>query len=341
MDLSRRDFLGKVTYGAAAVAMLSLSDGCRNNKHVSVSKSTIVRVTNKEATKGRNGRDNVDLNESVIREMVAQGVKALTGRKNLEEAWAEIISDPKGRVAIKVNCQTTSIYTKAKIVKAVTEGLILRGVAPSNIVVYDLTDNAFRYAGFSKNAGPGIKIGTNDELGGYSWKTWFGIPAPFIGGNRFCKVLAGEGEFGCDYLINIPVVKALDGYSGVSMSMKNHFGSIYNCGKLHPTIQDSVAALNAHRLIVEKTRLIVADGIFAQYKWVNGRNQDTVDTTNQLLFGYDPVAVDYIGWQLLESLRERHNLSPIDPKPEFIHRAAINFGLGNADAKSIDVREVS
>jgi hypothetical protein len=92
---------------------------------------------------------------------------------------------------------------------------------------------------------------------------------------------------------------------------------------------------------LEKTRLIVADGIFAQYKWVNGRNQDTVDATNQLLFGYDPVAVDYMGWQLLEGLRERHGLNPIDPKPEFIHRASAVYGIGNAEAKNIEVTEIS
>ncbi len=127
--------------------------------------------------------------------------------------------------------------------------------------------------------------------------------------------------YGCDYLINMPVLKALDGTEegcpGVTSSMKNHFGSISYCAKLHPTVQDSLAALNAHKLIVKKTRLIIVDGIFAEYKWVNGRNQDYVTTTNQLLLGKDTVAIDYTAWQMIEAIRRNHGLGPVHPKPTY------------------------
>jgi len=336
-NLSRREFLASLTIGPTAISLIPLLHSCGRKRSSSPQKSKIIRVTNADATDKTGGKDNANLNEFVLREMVDIGIKAFTGKGSVEEAWQEIIPDPNKKVAIKVNCQITGIYTKAKVVKAITDSLVLRGVSLSNIVIYDLTDNAFSCAGLKKNRGTGIKIGTNTELGGYSFTSWFGIPLPRIGGNRFCKVLAGEGEYGCDYLINIPVLKALDGYSGVTISMKNHFGSISNCGKLHSTIQDSLAALNTHELIVKKTRLILVDAIFTEYKWYNGRNQDTVDITNRLLFGNDPVAIDYVGWQMIEALRERHSLKPVHPKPTFIHKAALTYGLGNDDPRRIDL----
>lgn len=338
-NLSRREFLANMIAASSVLGLPPLLQGCRKKKMTPPLMSNIVRVTHSEATDRTGDKDNVNLNASVVHEMVAGGIKKFTNKETVEEAWKEIIPDPSKKVAIKVNCQITGIYTKAKVVEAVTDSLILRGVSPSNIVIYDLTDNAFSYAGLSKNTESGIKIGTNNELGGYSWISWFKIPIPRMG-NRFCKVITGEGKYGCDYLINIPVLKALDGYSGVSISMKNHFGSIAGCSELHSNIQNSIASLNAHELIAKKTRLILVDAIFTEYKWYNGRNQDTVDITNQLLFTMDPVAVDYIGWQIIEKLRRHHGLPPVSPKPIFIHKAAIHYGLGNDDFKKISLIDI-
>ncbi len=337
--LTRRHFLADAFLGSLALGLSSFLSSCEGKKYDPPQQSRVVRITNPEATDRSGGKDNVNLNDAAVREMVERGIKRLTNSVTVKEAWEEIIPDPDKKVAIKVNCQVTGIYTKAKVVSAVTEGLIARGVPPSNIVIYDLTDNAFVYAGFEKNRGTGIKVGTCNELGGYSWTTWFKAPLPLVG-NKFCKVLAGEGSYGCDYLINMPVLKALDGYSGVSISMKNHFGSISSPGRLHSTIQDSIAMLNAHDLIVNKTRLILVDAIFAEYKWFNGRDQETVDVTNQLLFGTDPVAIDFIGWQMIESLRRGHSLNPVEPEPLFIHKAAQEYGLGNDDLKRIALEDI-
>lgn len=342
--ISRRKFFENIfRYAVGGFLFTSLLFTRKKRLFADIGKSKIVRVHHPGATDSSGGKDNEHLIQSVVSQMVNEGVKALTGKSSLSVAWADIIPDPAKKVAIKVNCQISGIYTKAKVVKAVTDGLILRGVSPSNIIIYDLTDHAFSYAGFKKNLSSGIKIGTISELGGFSWFSYFGIPIRGIG-RRFCKILSGEGRYGCDYLINIPVLKALDGSiegcSGVTISMKNHFGSISMCKKLHSTVQDSLAALNAHKLIAKKTRLILVDAIFAEYKWVNGRNQDYVDTTNQLLFGNDTVAIDYIGWQMIEKLRRHHGLKPVNPKPTFIHKAAINYGLGNDDPKNIDLIDI-
>lgn len=197
----------------------------------------------------------------------------------------------------------------------------------------------FSIGGFEKNLGHGVKIGKISELGGFSWTQWYGPPIWRVG-NRFCRILAGQGKFGCDYLINIPVLKALDGYAGISMAMKNHFGSIAGCSKLHHTIMRDIAKLNANPLIVKKTRLIIMDGIFAQYKWFNGRNQENVEKTDTILMGYDPVALDFIGWKIIEELRKAHGLQDVDPKPDYLRIASEKHGLGNCEKNKIDLADV-
>lgn len=123
--------------------------------------------------------------------------------------------------------------------------------------------------------------------------------------------------------------------------MKNNFDPISNCSRLHIKIHDSIAALNAHKFIVEKTTLIVVDGVFSSYKWVGDKkDQRYVDVANQLLVGTDPVTIDYLGWQMIEELRRYHDLKPIQPEPKFIQKAAVNFGLGNADIKRINLIDI-
>ena len=195
---SRRKFLLDLVISSASIGHVPLLQSCSGNSTSGNSTpphlSKIVRVTNSNATDATGNKDNDNLNDDVINEMVDKGIIKFTGKSSVEEAWAEIIPDPNKKVAIKVNCQITGIYTKSKVVKAVTDGLILRGVSPSNIIIYDLTDNAFSFAGFQKNLGSGIKVGTNEELGGYSSTAWFEPPGSKVM-QRFCKVLAGEGIY--------------------------------------------------------------------------------------------------------------------------------------------------
>lgn len=336
--ISRREFTN-FTILSFIMSFFPFLAGCQKQKIVLPERSKVIKVYNADAVRQSGGKDNIDLNSLVIQEMMGKGVRKLTGTDSTQAAWHSIIPDPNKKIAIKINCQITAIYTKAKVVNAIINGLVNRGVSPSNIVIYDLTDKAFAYAGFSKNTGSGTKIGTNDELGGYSLWSWFGNPLknPRI---QMCKVLAGKGVYGCDYLINVPVLKALDGWSGVSMSMKNHYGSISDPAALHPSLHDNIAQLNSHPHIREKTRLIVVDGIFAQYKWNNGRDQTHVEKTNLLLLGNDPVAIDYTGWQILEALRRAKGIKPIEPVPVFLEKATKHYGLGNSSPDKIKVQTV-
>jgi len=327
--LNRRELLARLCLlVAGAVLNISPSNSIAGNRK----NSRLVTISHPQATDGTGGKDNVNLNDDVVKLMVDEGIKAFTGKNNLVDAWSAIIPDPDKRVAIKVNCKIEGIYTKAKVVKPITDGLIQYGVNPDNIIIYDATENAFAYAGFIKNSGPGIKVGeVYPDFGGYHASLF----------NRTAKLLTGgyiffESPYRCDYLINVPVLKAMDSFAGVTLSMKNHYGSIDNPQTHHEDIMTYIPYLNSLPFIREKTRLIVLDGIFINYRWVNGRDQSYVDILNKLLISDDPVAVDYVGWKIIEKKRQEHGLHPVSPEPVYIQNAA-NKGLGTINPSQINL----
>lgn len=340
--ISRRIFLGRLFRCLISSFFLVNSQQILFSRPLdSKVMSKVITVYHPGASDGSKGRDNENLNSIVVKHMVDTGIMAFTGKSTLKDAWEEIIPDTEKRVAIKVNCQIEGIYTKAKVVKPITDGLILRGVNPDNIIIYDKRDTAFKYAGFSKNLEKGIKIGTVDELGGYSRLHQERLANLLTGANylsRLEKFIKGAEKYRCDYLINVPVLKALDGYSGVTLSMKNHYGSI-----AYPTHNDlmiRIPRINNLPEIKDRTRLIVLDAIFAEYKWINGRDQSYVDVVNKIMISKDPVAIDYLGWRMIDEIRNRHDMPPVSPKPIYIQNAA-NLGLGTNKPEEIDHIEIN
>ncbi|UCG33184.1 MAG: DUF362 domain-containing protein [Phycisphaerales bacterium] len=294
--------------------------------------SRVVIAYHPGAHDGSSGRDNVHLIDDAVRMMVDEAVMAFAGTTSLIEAWEQIIPDPTRKVAIKINCQIAGIFTKAKVVFPICDGLIARGVPPDNIIIYDRRQTGFNYAGFVRDPdGPGIRVGvlTEGDFGGYSAHSNL---------YHIAKLLIDEsGEFDCDYIINVPVCKALDGYSGVTLSMKNHYGT---CDPEHTDIHNAICERNALSAIRDKTRLIVLDACYCEYKWINGRDQTWVDVVNKIMIGDDPVAIDYLGWQIIEQLRSDHALPPCNPYPYFIDYAADVYGLGTNDPEQMEIIEL-
>lgn len=342
--MTRRLFCQFLAWG------LLLPTGCRGRgaeRAPARGRSRVVSVHHPRACRPGGGLDNADLDQAVVRDMVNQGVLAFTGSATLREAWRRVIPDPGKRVAIKVNCQIQGVYTKSKVVQPIIEGLLLAGVPADNILIYDMTDTAFELAGFRRNLGGGVKVGTVSDFGGYARFLNHRLANLLTGGhdlsgvNLLCRMVAAPGgRWDCDYLINVPVLKALDGYCGVTLSMKNHYGSIGNPGEHHEDIMTHIPLVNSLPQIRNKTRLVVLDAIYGQYRWTNGRNQQHVDRVNKVLVSDDPVAMDSVGWGMIEALRKEHGLGPVSPAPDYIGRGAA-LGLGVADRDRIELREVA
>lgn len=321
-------------------------------------KSRVVTVHHPLASSFGRGFDNADLDKEVVRRLVNAGILAFTGEKELKQAWLRIIPDPTKKVAIKINCQIQGVYTKSKVVQPLVDGLLECGVQADNIIIYDMTATAFDLAGFKRTMSPGVKVGTASDFGGYSRFLFHRLANLLTGGYensawnlvarvgresrygslRFLAGLVLQGHkprWDCEYLINVPVLKALDGYSGVTLSMKNHYGSFGNPSEHHDDIMDYIPLINSLPEIRNKTRLIVLDAVFGEYKWINGRDQKYVDRVNKVLISDDPVAIDMLGWQMIEDMRKAHGLDPLSPQPVFIAKAA-QMGLGHNEPAHIE-----
>ena len=87
------------------------------------------------------------IHQEIVNNMVARGVKALTGRTNTIDAWSDIIPYNSGEsVAIKVNLNNSraceegdddGLDALSETVNALIDGLISINVPPSNIWITD------------------------------------------------------------------------------------------------------------------------------------------------------------------------------------------------------------
>jgi uncharacterized protein (DUF362 family) len=137
-------------------------------------------------------------------------------------------------------------------------------------------------------------------------------------------------------LINVPVLKD-HRRAGVTLSLKNHYGSISEPWLCHDGFCNPyIANLNAASQIKDKTKLILCDALFGIYK---GGPQGAPQWINrQLLASTDPVALDHTGLTIIEHQRREQGVSLIAKKATHINTAA-SLGLGTADPQQIDVVE--
>jgi hypothetical protein len=260
----------------------------------------------------------------VVRQMLDAGISALTGTPDALAVWRALF-DLGERVLLKVNCIAYGGPTQPAVTYAVAQRLQDAGLQPENILVFDRTDNELAAAGYTLNeGGPGVQCHGARGTGTEAVLTQARV--------RFYK------EFDtCDAVINIPTPKQHSS-AGVSVAMKNHYGSVDRPGALHGDWCDpAIAELNAQPNVRDKTRLIVGAALN-----VSPRDWHQPERENALLFSFDPVALDTIGRDIL--VRHRQDLG-LDAS-YLIERArhlatAQALDLGATDGNLIDRYDVA
>jgi uncharacterized protein (DUF362 family) len=287
-------------------------------------KSRIVDIFSKNAVDssgvGRNG---------LVHDMLNRAMSELTGEKDIARAF-RTVAKSGDRVGIKVNCISGgNLSTQVPVVMAIVDGLLKAGVKPGDIIIWDRTDRELKNAGYTISTGtdsvrcfgtPGYESKEND-----------------INGTRFklSRILTEE----IDVLINVPMMKH-HGSSGVTMSLKNHYGSHNNPGNHHQNNCDPhIANICSHDAIKNKTKLVVLDSLRAicnggpsdnaKWKWIPSR----------ILVGYDPVAIDRIGSDIMDERRLEMGLKSLGNTNRHIITAA-NLGIGTDDRNQIDWQKV-
>jgi len=329
-EMSRRDFVKTAAAGAAGLALAGLPTGKSRaaEKYPHWGEAVIVRDEN--ASKGPL------INNAVVKEMLDESVKALTGGGG----WQALIPSYQAGevVGVKVNAQIPKIAVQPAVVRAVLQGLTGMGVPPDKIVVWDCEAPSMLYTNYwpLMMEFKGLKVATTDKLADPIDQSASmdiqGNPVPLS------RLLTQ-----CAHLINVPVLKS-HFEAGVTFALKNHVGSVgkeikerqklfHNpideknpmhriAGRGSP-IAERIALINAAPNIKDKTRLIVGDALFGLF--TQGPMGEPEFVYNGLIVGTDPVAVDHQARLIIEDMKRKNNV-PIVPAAHIDH--AIKLGLG-------------
>ncbi|HKN22616.1 MAG TPA: DUF362 domain-containing protein [Terracidiphilus sp.] len=335
---SRRDFLARCLTGAAAMGVAGLP--ATGEAQAAAAKSRVV-VARDPLLRGsgatiESGRIDVGRLETLLDRTMQSLFSLPATHENSIAAWRRV-ADASDKVSLKVNTLGgRGISTNVDLVDAVCERLQQAGVPARNIIVWDRDTEEMERAGFRIVVGGDRvqcygtdRVGYEDDL-----SAWGSV------GSRFSKILTRSSNV----LINLPVLKDHDG-AGVTIALKNMYGTIHNPNKYHPNGCDPyVADLNMLPEIRSRTKLVICDATTAMYEGGPGFKPEHSWKLNGLLAARDAVALDFTGWQIIERKRAEMGLKTLDAEqraPRYIATAANNeHGLGHCDPARIAVIEI-
>lgn len=303
----------------------------------------------------------------IAAEMLAAGMKSLTGTKDELDAWSELFS-PQDRVGIKVNPVGGKLLSNThEILWAIINNLEAIGVKKSNIVIWDRFGDTLLDSGYNSENYPGIKCE------GFSYWTTkseeqLAEARSRIDENHYYE-FAVEGKYeekqmrdmmlnegtksyffnlvtqGVDKIINAAVLKNAGPL--VTLCLKNiTFGSTSNCRRGHEIGLRYMSEICAFPPLRDKVVLNLIDGLrgcweggpmaVARYIW----------PANRIWLSTDPVAIDKLGWgcifekQVAEGTAKPGELEERMAKYNKLARAE-NLGLGVFSGREIDHRKTS
>lgn len=276
--------------------------------------------------------------------MLQRIMEELTGKSDLGEAFGRFVHKDD-LVAIKPNGLAgkdgATMASNKELILAITKGVIAAGVPAKNVMIYEqfpkflkgtrvITADGALDAAFP--AGVMTNIHKNEDA------TMDGIQ---VGGIE-TKFVRAFTDATC--VINVSQLKdhSICGFTG---TMKNiTHGSIINPHAYHAhNASPQIAQLYAQDIVKSRVRLHITDGFKLIYdEGPQDKNKKRRIPHEALYASTDPVAMDVVGWQVIEAIRKENKLPTLKADgrhPTYIHAAA-DLGLGIADESKIRLRQV-
>ena len=327
MKKNRRQFIKTSAAGAAAAYLGTAAVG---SSLAAGTKSRIVRIHDSLMLDSEK-----EVNPAAVKPVINDVLTELTGTGSVKDAWLKIFPDLQSTdiIGFKINCINRYLSSHPGVVIPLTDSLVeSTGMNPNNIIIWDRTSRELERAGYDLNKGSdGIRImGTKEDVG-YDEDRLIKVNDEVT--VKPSKLLSRI----CTYLVNVPVLKD-HGLAGVTLSMKNHYGSIDKPNACHKgNCNPFIPNLNSDPLVAEKTKLIFSDSIQGIYD--GGPHGSPQWEQNELIAGFDTVAFDYVGMVIVDKKRKEMGLPYIAAKAEHIQTAA-DMGLGTNDINRIDLRMI-
>jgi len=333
-SLERRDFLKILSLTGVGSLVTSKSAVASILSPAAASKVVVVTDTNATDKTAKK------VNSDVVQTMVDEGIKNYTAIDNVGDAWKSIFPGitQNSIIGLKVNTlfSTRNTGTHPQVAYAVAEGLKKMNFGgnnfpENNIIIFDFYQNYLATQGYTINRSTtGVRCFPNSE---YTTETYD------IGGVnvKLTKIITET----IDYMVNIAYLKH-HFLSGVSLCMKNHYGSLQNpeiSYLLHDSSRNGspyIAAINSLEPIKSKQKFCIIDGLFGVTS--NGPSGVPTVIPDKIIMGQDIVAVDYTGRELLKTLGL---LTSQVNKTVHIDIAATTYALGTNEPANINVVDIN
>jgi len=295
------------------------------------------------------------LDRAVLRAMLDEGIRALTGRRTAVGGWKTLV-EPNDVVAIKVSTTVPTLSTHHSLVDEVIRSLILADVLPENILIWDrFAEHLARY-GYTPQ--PVVERGFNEPVGALVASEGVGNGIAPLGYDENVVYESDEdrptrrdasGTFShyarlvtqrATRLVNLPVLKVhpITGLSGALSTLA--FGSVNNTRRFHPTSSEGVPAIAdiwTNNALKDKHAVTIVDALKGAFATGPGYDPAWQWEANRLYLSRDPVALDTV---LLNALNEQRQaatnakLRAISRETGYLARAAM-LAIGSNDRNEI------
>jgi uncharacterized protein (DUF362 family) len=279
------------------------------------------------------------------RAMLERVMTDLTGQADIGAAFAKFVHKDD-KVAIKPNGiagkNGATMASNKELVLEVVRGVMAAGVPASNIVIFEQYPSFLagtRVASRKGEVDPGFPPGITAVVHENKDATMpeikvYGIGTKFV--RPFTEATA---------VINVGLIKdhSICGYTGCLKNITH--GATINPHAFHEhNASPQIAQLYAQDVVKSRVRLHIIDG----YKLIY--DEGPLDTNKKRRVPHeavyattDPVAMDVIGWGVVEKWRKENGLPTLkaaNREPTYIQHAA-DLGLGVADLNRISMREIA
>lgn len=349
-ELSRRVFLGAAAAGAGA-ALLRGGDALAQVPNLAALPPSgfvpltipgkIVKVT-KSGSLQANG---LWPTEAAARVMLERAMTEFTGKSDLGQAFARFVHKDD-KVAIKLNGiaaqKGATMGSNRELALEIVRGVVAAGVPATSIVIFEQYPSFLagtRVADRSGKMDPAFPAGITAVVHGNKDAVMPEIQVAGIG-TKFVRPFTEATA-----VINVGLIKdhSICGYTGCLKNITH--GALINPHAFHEhNASPQIAMLYAQDVVKSRVRLHITDAFKLIYDGGPLDKKKECRVPHEAVYvSTDPVAMDVIGWDLVEQWRKEKHLPTLRAagrEPLYI-QVASGLGLGVFDKNRISMREVT
>lgn len=299
----------------------------------------VVKVSAKGAYSASMQANQLWPNADSAKRLLEKAMMEFTGASNLVEAMKRFVHKDDV-VAIKPNGiagqKGATMAVNFELILPVVEAVLALGVPPDRVMVYEqfpgfLAGTRVNVRHFKLPAGVKTATHNNNDHPMSDIRVYQSV------GTKYCRQFL---EATC--VIDMTQIKdhSICGYTG---TMKNiTHGNINNPHHHHAhNASPQIAMLYNHPIVTSRVRLHITDAFKVMYdKGPLDKDPKTRLLQGAVFVATDPVAMDTVGWQVVEHLRKEKGLKTLKEskrEPSYI-RVAGELGLGIHDLNAIRLK---